>query len=101
MSEKIPEDALLEAANAFRNTLLEKADGRANGVYPYWFGWAIFDAYVAGVRAERERAAKIVEDHQEVTNLSKGGTTLMPRVAGNQAGLAFAAAIRASNRGEE
>lgn len=55
MGENIPEDALLEAANTYRNTLLQKADGHANGTSPYWHGWAIFDAYVAGVRAERER----------------------------------------------
>jgi hypothetical protein len=38
----------LEAANAFRETLVPKADFMS-GMAPLWHGWAIFDAFLAGV----------------------------------------------------
>lgn len=38
----------LQAANAFRQTLLERADGNRGGA-PLWHGWAIFDAFLAGL----------------------------------------------------
>ncbi len=38
----------LEAANAFRDTLLAKADGDRHGA-PLWHGWAVFDAFLAGL----------------------------------------------------
>lgn len=37
----------LEAANAFRDTLVARADGTKDGA-PIWHGWAIFDAFLAG-----------------------------------------------------
>jgi hypothetical protein len=51
----------LRAATAFVESLVPRADGLAAGRFPYWFGWAVRDAYLAGVRAERERTARLVE----------------------------------------
>lgn len=44
----------LEAANAFRQTLLERADGEM-GHAPFWHGWAIFDAFLAGLDHARSQ----------------------------------------------
>jgi hypothetical protein len=43
----------LEAANAFRDTLVPQADGyRAHA--PLWHGWAVFDAFLAGMDHARQ-----------------------------------------------
>lgn len=39
----------LQAGNAFRDTLVPKADAYANGHAPLWHGWAIMDAFLAGI----------------------------------------------------
>lgn len=45
----------LQAADAFRDTLLSQADATRWGA-PLWHGWAIFDAFLAGVdHARRQR----------------------------------------------
>lgn len=38
----------LQAADAFRASLLDRPDGYA-GAAPLWHGWAIFDAFLAGL----------------------------------------------------
>lgn len=38
----------LEAANNFRNGLVDQADANRGGA-PLWHGWAVFDAFLAGV----------------------------------------------------
>lgn len=43
------------AAAAFRDSLITRADGWDRDVYPWWHGWAIHEAYMAGLKAERER----------------------------------------------
>ena len=43
----------LEAANAFRATLVPRADGNSGGS-PVWYGWAIFDAFLAGMDYARK-----------------------------------------------
>lgn len=46
-----------DAANEFRNSLLARAD--VLHPYPLWHGWAIYEAYLAGLMAARdERRAK-------------------------------------------
>lgn len=47
----------IKAGSAFRESLLTKADAVSSSGAPMWHGWAIMDAYLAGVRAERARAA--------------------------------------------
>jgi hypothetical protein len=42
--------ALAKAADAFRSSLLSRADGMEHGLYPLWHGWALFDAFVAGAK---------------------------------------------------
>jgi hypothetical protein len=44
----------LEAADAFRATLLNRADGY-RGPAPLWHGWAIFDAFLAGMDHARQQ----------------------------------------------
>jgi hypothetical protein len=50
----------LLAANAFRETLMEKADAFDHGS-PLWHGWAIFDSFLAGLDHARAQAAGTVE----------------------------------------
>lgn len=56
--------------------------------------WKMYESIARALMAERERCAKIVEDNQEVVNLKSSARLLAPRVEGNLAGIAFAAAIR-------
>ncbi len=44
----------LQAAVEFRSTLGPRADGRVAGA-PLWHGWAIFDAFLAGVDYTRKQ----------------------------------------------
>lgn len=39
----------LQAGDAFREQLVPKADGLKNGGVPFWHGWALMDAFLAGV----------------------------------------------------
>jgi hypothetical protein len=45
----------LEAADAFRNTMLAKADSAKAGA-PLWHGWALFDAFLAGLDHARRQS---------------------------------------------
>ena len=42
------------AAARYRDALVPRADGH-HGLYPWWYGWAVMAAYLAGVTAERNR----------------------------------------------
>lgn len=44
----------LEAGNAFRDTLVKRADAW-DGIAPLWHGWAIMDAFLAGIDYARGR----------------------------------------------
>lgn len=44
----------LQAADAFRNTMVPKADAM-NHDAPLWHGWAIFDAFLAGMDYARKK----------------------------------------------
>lgn len=39
------------AADAYVKTMAGTEDGKAGGYYPYWHGWALHDAFVAGALA--------------------------------------------------
>jgi hypothetical protein len=43
----------LRAADAFRATLIARADHYNSGA-PLWHGWAIFDAFLAGMDYKRQ-----------------------------------------------
>lgn len=43
----------LEAANAFRDSMVARADSEWHGA-PLWHGWALFDAFLAGIDHERK-----------------------------------------------
>ena len=45
------------AGNAFRNTLLPRADANTSG-FPLWHGWAIMDAFLAGIEYSRNQKPK-------------------------------------------
>ena len=44
----------LQAANAFRDTMVPRADSDWHGA-PLWHGWAIFDAFLAGMDYARKQ----------------------------------------------
>jgi hypothetical protein len=46
-------DADSDAAVAFRESLVPRADGHAHGVYPLWHGWALVEAFQAGAAHAR------------------------------------------------
>lgn len=43
----------LQAADEFRSTMVARADENRNGA-PLWYGWAIFDAFLAGLDHARD-----------------------------------------------
>jgi hypothetical protein len=51
------------AAGDFRQALIRngRVDAHHRG-FPLWHGWVIVEAYLAGVRAERERCAQLARD---------------------------------------
>ncbi len=65
----------LNAGNEFRDSVMHKADGQLIGdkldygsidsvpfhknqgiVYPFWHGWVIMDAFLAGIKYQKRRA---------------------------------------------
>lgn len=54
-----PSDA--DAAVAFRDSLVPRADEMAHGKFPLWHGWALYDAFIAGVSFARSESAPIVQ----------------------------------------
>jgi hypothetical protein len=54
----LPEiNALIVAGEAYRSTILSRADGTLNG-YPFWHGWALMDAFLAGAAHARKKETK-------------------------------------------
>lgn len=49
-----PTSEELQAADAFRNTLLDLADARDAAGAPLWYGWALMDAFLAGIDYARK-----------------------------------------------
>ena len=66
------------AGDAFRNTLLARADARTvGGNYPLWHGWAIMDAFLAGAAFARSKPPTSIRalknaDPQGVTGQTTG-----------------------------
>jgi len=57
----------LRAADDFRNSLCGRSDGNRLGA-PVWHGWAIFDAFLAGIDYARR-----VADGERVPQEGKDG----------------------------
>lgn len=51
----------LTAGNDFRLSLVPRADGDRIGA-PLWFGWALMDAFLAGVDYGRQTASTTQDD---------------------------------------
>lgn len=47
----------IKAGNALRESMLDMADAKQAGA-PLWHGWAIMDAFLAGVEYERMKNRK-------------------------------------------
>ena len=47
------------AANDFRDSMVARCDGKLDGAFPWWHGWVIRAAFVAG--AEFEKANQRME----------------------------------------
>lgn len=54
---QIASDDDLRAGNTFRESLVPRADGLRDGA-PVWFGWALMDAFLAGVEYARTHNIK-------------------------------------------
>ena len=50
--QSTPDD---DAAFAFVTAMVPRADDTAMGGYPMWFGWALYDAFIAGIEHGRKR----------------------------------------------
>ena len=55
----MPPVSLLKAGNAFRDSLIARADAYALHA-PLWHGWAIMDAFIAGAEYG-QKAADVTE----------------------------------------
>ena len=51
----------LKAGDAFRQSLIERADGSNIGGDPVWYGWAIMDAFLAGIDYARRESTVTTE----------------------------------------
>lgn len=47
-------------------------DGRTTGRVPYWFGWALSEAFTAGIHAERAACAKVADGWANQDYFAKG-----------------------------
>jgi hypothetical protein len=54
-----------QAAHAFRDAMLPRADGHLAGVYPFWHGWALVEAFEAGRASVRtcSRCDRMIPAH--------------------------------------
>ncbi len=55
----------LAAATAFSDSMVSRADATDRGAYPLWHGWALREAFLAGLAHERERLDKIEAYHRK------------------------------------
>jgi hypothetical protein len=61
----------LEAANEFRQALVERADAHTAGA-PLWYGWAIFDAFLAGLDYARRKQEQRKADEKRIATPTPG-----------------------------
>lgn len=47
----------VDAAAHYRDSMIEKAD-KIDGNFPMWYGWALFDSFLAGVQWQKELEIK-------------------------------------------
>lgn len=51
------EQGVRQAAVAFRESLVPRADHLHLGHYPMWYGWALYDAFIAGAKCAQSASA--------------------------------------------
>jgi hypothetical protein len=73
VSDPRDEVEVLRAGDAFRESLFPRADAH-RGPYPLWHGWALMDAYLAGVRAERERLTAVLAEIGRLTRWAESSS---------------------------
>jgi hypothetical protein len=66
MSDELPPIELLKAADDFVHAMVPRADG--GGSIPWWHGWALRDAYIAGFNARSLAEPPSDEEVQRVAN---------------------------------
>jgi hypothetical protein len=54
-----------QAAVAFRESLIERADKLEHGRYPLWHGWALYDAFLAGAKWQALSTAALENTSKE------------------------------------
>jgi hypothetical protein len=64
----------LVAGDKFRDTLVPRAD-HMNGAFPMWYGWAIMDAFLAGIDYARKATKESTDGDKEAESK---GTTVKP-----------------------
>lgn len=62
MNERPIEELI--AGEAFRNTLVQRADADHHGA-PLWYGWALMDAFLAGIDYARKAYASTPQGGKE------------------------------------
>jgi hypothetical protein len=58
MAEEIDKDLL--AAYQFVDSMVSRADGHVNGFAPWWHGWALREAWLAGVKSGKGKQMSII-----------------------------------------
>lgn len=48
--------AKIEAGYQHVDSMVSRADGMHHGYYPFWFGWALREAFVAGAQWQEARS---------------------------------------------
>ena len=51
----------LEAGEVFRQSVVARADGASPNGYPWWHGWVIMDAFIAGAGYARAKGWRPIE----------------------------------------
>jgi len=46
------------AAHEFKGTLLNRVDGESPKGYPFWYGWALREAFLAGAKWAKDRGER-------------------------------------------
>ena len=70
----MPPLSLLKAGNAFRDSLIPRADAHTRHA-PLWHGWAIMDAFIAGAEYGQESADRAA--WQPIETAPRDGTVIL------------------------
>ena len=53
---------VLEKGWNFQKTMIPRADGHTGMYAPWWYGWAIIDAFMAGYQAGQAESSDLLAD---------------------------------------